>query len=133
MNTATSLLGSTNALLQRHVFSEYLRKWVFLSVIIGIAGGVGAIAFHLPIDVATDVFLGLLAYYAPPLTAGEAHGETVVTDEGRRWVLPLLVALGGLLSGLIVYTLAPEAEGGGADAAIDAFHQKGGRVRSRIP
>ena len=40
---------------------------------------------------------------------------------------------GGLISGLIVFTLAPEAEGHGTDAAIEAFHERGGRIRSRIP
>jgi CIC family chloride channel protein len=34
---------------------------------------------------------------------------------------------------LIVFTLAPEAEGHGTDAAIEAFHEKGGRIRGRIP
>jgi chloride channel protein, CIC family len=34
---------------------------------------------------------------------------------------------------LIVFTLAPEAEGHGTDAAIEAFHEKGGRIRTRIP
>src|SRR5690606_30469039 len=42
-----------------------------------------------------------------------------------------VLTLGGLLSGVIVFWLAPEAEGHGTDAAIDAFHHKGGRVRFR--
>jgi CIC family chloride channel protein len=48
-------------------------------------------------------------------------------------MLPLVTALGGLISGLIVFTFAPEAEGHGTDAAIDAIHHKGARVRARIP
>jgi CIC family chloride channel protein len=32
-----------------------------------------------------------------------------------------------------VYTFAPEAEGHGTDAAIDAFHNKRGEIRGRIP
>jgi Voltage gated chloride channel/TrkA-C domain len=47
--------------------------------------------------------------------------------------LPLVTTLGGLLSGLIVFGLAPEAEGHGTDAAIAAIHHNGGRVRARIP
>ena len=38
-----------------------------------------------------------------------------------------------LASGLLVYTFAPEAEGHGTDAAIDAFHNKRGEIRGRIP
>jgi len=41
--------------------------------------------------------------------------------------------LGGLLSGLLVYGLAPEAEGHGTDAAINAYHRLRGRIRRRVP
>jgi CIC family chloride channel protein len=41
--------------------------------------------------------------------------------------------LGGLISGVIVFTLAPEAEGHGTDAAIEAFHERAGKIRARIP
>ncbi len=40
---------------------------------------------------------------------------------------------GGGVSGWIVYTFAPEAEGHGTDAAIDAYHNQGGLIRGRIP
>jgi CIC family chloride channel protein len=38
-----------------------------------------------------------------------------------------------LLSGFLVYTLAPEAEGHGTDSAIAAYHFKGGEIRPRVP
>ena len=34
---------------------------------------------------------------------------------------------------ILVYTFAPEAEGHGTDAAVEAFHFKGGRVRPIVP
>jgi CIC family chloride channel protein len=43
-----------------------------------------------------------------------------------------VTTLGALLSGIIVFSLAPEAEGHGTDAAIGAFHQ-GKAIRARIP
>ena len=42
-------------------------------------------------------------------------------------------ALGGLISGLIVFNFAPEAEGHGTDAMIDSFHRKKGVIRRRVP
>lgn len=51
----------------------------------------------------------------------------------RPWLLFLLPAIGGLLSGFLVYTWAPEAEGHGTDAFIDAFHNKEGLIRPRVP
>ncbi|MGE3855535.1 MAG: chloride channel protein, partial [Dehalococcoidia bacterium] len=83
------------------------------------------------IDFSMEHLLGRLAGFTPPGPRGE--GETVFEAPLRPWALPLVAALGGLLSGVIVFTLAPEAEGHGTDAAIDAFHERGGRIRSRIP
>ncbi|MBU0513297.1 MAG: chloride channel protein [Proteobacteria bacterium] len=51
----------------------------------------------------------------------------------RPWLLFLVPALGGLLSGLLVYTFAPEAEGHGTDAMIEAFHRRAGIIRARVP
>jgi len=113
------------------ILADFLRKWVFLGVLIGVVAGLGAIVFFVAIDFATDILLGHLAGYDPPGPRGE--GATQVADMARPWVLPLVVGFGGLLSGLIVFSLAPEAEGHGTDAAIDAFHNKAGRIRSRIP
>ncbi len=45
----------------------------------------------------------------------------------------LIPALGGLISGLLVFSFAPEAEGHGTDAMIDSFHRKKGVIRRRVP
>ncbi|MBU4374521.1 MAG: chloride channel protein, partial [Euryarchaeota archaeon] len=42
-------------------------------------------------------------------------------------------AAGGLLAGIIIYTYAPEAEGHGTDAVIDAYNNKRGFIRKRVP
>jgi CIC family chloride channel protein len=116
---------------RQYVLGAYFRKWVVLGALIGIVAGLGAIAFYIAIDRSTWLFLGQLVGYEPPMPRGE--GETVVNQIARPWAIPLVTTLGGLISGLIVFTLAPEAEGHGTDAAIDAFHEKGGRIRPRIP
>ena len=40
--------------------------------------------------------------------------------------------MGGLISGLLVYTFAPEAEGHGTDTVVKAFHRTGGFIRARV-
>ena len=45
----------------------------------------------------------------------------------------LVPTIGGLISGLIVFSLAPEAEGHGTDALIRAFHRGAGQIRTRVP
>ncbi len=52
---------------------------------------------------------------------------------GRPWALLLIPTIGGLLSGLLVYSFAPEAEGHGTDAVIRAFHRDRGKIRRRVP
>ena len=113
------------------VLGDYLRKWVVLGVLIGVVAGLGAILFYEAIAQSTKLFLGDLAGLHPPLPRGE--GDTVVTHITRRWAIPLVLVLGGLISGVIVFTLAPEAEGHGTDAAIEAFHERGGKIRPIIP
>lgn len=109
----------------------YFQRWLLIGALIGVVAGVGAILFATAIALCTHWFLGDIAGFIPPNPAGE--GTTELTPIGRIWLLPAVTTLGGLLTGLIVFTLAPEAEGHGTDAAIEAFHEKGGRIRSRIP
>ncbi len=109
----------------------YFQRWLLIGALIGVVAGVGAILFAAAISLCTHWLLGGIAGYIPPSPAGE--GATVITAIQHRWLLPVVTTLGGLLTGLIVFTLAPEAEGHGTDAAIEAFHAKGGFIRPRVP
>ncbi len=109
----------------------YFQRWLVIGALIGVVAGVGAILFATAIALCTHLFLGGIVGFTPPNPAGE--GTTVLTPISRLWLLPVVTTLGGFLTGLIVFTLAPEAEGHGTDAAIEAFHEKGGRIRGRIP
>lgn len=112
---------------------RYLLKWLFISSSIGLVAGGGAIAFFLAIQFSTHFFLGGLVGYLPPDAAGEGTIRAMsLWAATRPWLLPVITSLGGLVSGIIVFTLAPEAEGHGTDAAIAAFHQ-GKPIRARIP
>jgi CIC family chloride channel protein len=118
--------------LRRRIRSaSYLRKWVILGAGIGVIGGLGAIIFYTALDVSSHFFLGVLAGYTPPTPAGE--GGAPITDALRPWAIPFIVALGGLLSGILVFRFAPEAEGHGTDAAIGAFHHNPRGIRARVP
>jgi CIC family chloride channel protein len=111
--------------------SEYLRKWVILGALIGLISGIGAVVFFDALELATRTFLGALAGLVPPAPLGE--GSAPITSAARPWVLPLVVGLGGLIAGIIVFRFAPEAEGHGTDAAIAAIHHNPRGIRSRIP
>jgi CIC family chloride channel protein len=103
------------------------------SVAIGVLAGLGAMGFFWLLELARFLLLDGLAGFRPGGPAGEAplfgHGDTPL----RPWALLLLPAAGGLVSGWLVSRFAPEAEGHGTDAAIDAYHHRQGKVRGRVP
>ncbi|MFQ5744463.1 MAG: chloride channel protein [Acidobacteriota bacterium] len=103
-----------------------------LCLLVGVCGGVAAVLFDGAVRLTQAGLLGGIAGYWPP-QAGVLHPTPVIPQGLQRWWLPLVTALGGLISGVIVYRWAPEAEGHGTDAAIAAYHQHGGTVRYRIP
>ncbi|HEB91277.1 MAG TPA: chloride channel protein, partial [Deltaproteobacteria bacterium] len=112
-----------------------LRKWLtsinprtiyFYSVLIGLLSGVGALVFNELLHLATDVTMHDWARIVIPQPHGEASHLSIPEAPPRRWVLFVLPVVGGLISGLLVRTFAPEAEGTGTDGYIDAFHNKAG-------
>ncbi len=124
-----SILAKTSVRIRQ---AGYLRKWLVLGVVIGVVAGLGAVAFTAALRWATDLFLGLAGGYTPPAPAGEGATLGSGSHLVRPWVLPLIVGLGGLISGILVFSLAPEAEGHGTDAAIAAVHHNPKGIRARV-
>lgn len=108
-------------------------KWALKFIVVGLIAGLGSIVFHYLCQLGIHFFLDLMAGYRPPQPMGEHRLLPPSNTEFNRWILLLLPAVGGIVSGWLVYTFAPEAEGHGTDAAIDAYHNKGGFIRGRVP
>jgi CIC family chloride channel protein len=107
-------------------------RLVFYCLLIGVFGAVAALVFDWAVNLTQAHLLERLGRYLPP-APGVLPSGNYVHQWTLNWWIPLSTTLGGLLSGIIVFSLAPEAEGHGTDAAVEAYHQKGGEVRSRIP
>ena len=105
-------------------------KWLALASVIGVIAGLGAVVFYEALSLSTHFFLGYLAGYKVPTPAGEGN-LAGSAHYARWWAVPLVVALGGLVAGPIVFSFAPEAEGHGTDAAIDAVHHNPRGIRLR--
>jgi H+/Cl- antiporter ClcA len=104
-------------------------RWILLSAIVGAVSGIGAILFDILFRFSQSMLLERVGRFGPPTTVlegGEAFGPE------QPWLLPVSLAVGGLLSGLLVYFFAPEAEGHGTDSVIRAFHHGLGKVRKRV-
>ena len=108
-------------------------KWFFLSAMIGIVAGLGAIAFQILSQLVLSVALNGIAGYAPHEPVGEFGFFGHVERDLVPWKLLAVMAGGGLVSGYLVFKFAPEAAGHGTDSAIEAFHQNRGIIRGRVP
>jgi chloride channel protein, CIC family len=101
------------------------------SAFLGVVGALGAQLFMLLLRACNYIFLFKLAGYFPPgIEAGHTLHQT--TGPHGLWIVPAVTTLGGLLSGILVYRFAPEAEGHGTDTAVEAFHRKEGLIRGRV-
>lgn len=112
----------------RHLFRRIfrirggIRDLLILSIIVGVvSGGVSLLFYYSLKFVSKTVIIDFLG-----LSPKSSH-------PGNWYYTPLVVAFGGLISGLLVYTFAPEAEGHGTDAVIGAFHRKSGYILVRGP
>ncbi len=110
--------------------ATYVRKWLVLGLLIGVIAGLGAVIFYEALVIATHFFLGTIAGYRIPTPAGEGF-RTASAHFARPWVVPIVVCIGALLGAVLVFAIAPDAEGHGTDAAIDAVHHNPRGIRLR--
>ena len=119
--------------------SDRMRRQVRLlgfAALVGIIAGLAGIGFYIATRFAEHYALGVLAgYYPQPHPLGEPSLAWLpkVTHPFHPWLLLVIPTLGGLVSGILVFTLAPEAEGHGTDAVIAAYHHRQGQIRPRVP
>lgn len=113
--------------------STHLGRLLALCVTLGVISGVGAIVFYWLMELVQWGTLERIAGYHPARPAHEPQLFGDIAGTLRPWALVAMPALGGLLSGWLVYRFAPEAAGHGSDAAIEAYHFRDGAVRGRVP
>jgi len=107
-----------------------------LAALVGIVAGLGAIGFYLATRIVEHFALGVAAgYYPEPRPGGESPLSWLPHPNHAFywWLLLFIPAIGGLVSGWIVFTFAPEAEGHGTDSVIAAYHYHQGQIRPRVP
>ncbi|MDH5403447.1 MAG: chloride channel protein [Candidatus Heimdallarchaeota archaeon] len=92
-------------------------KLIYLSIVIGVIGGLGAIILRNLIDLIRKVFFEI-PYHA---------------SNQSQLVTVLAPGLGGLFVGILIYYLADEARGHGVPEIIYAVNMKNGIMRSRVP
>ncbi|MFZ0922031.1 MAG: chloride channel protein [Candidatus Acidiferrales bacterium] len=81
---------------------------------------------------AQNVFLVWIAGYHPPGLPEEGGVLRQIIGPHGLWFVPIATTLGGLISGALVYGLAPETEGHGTDTVVKAVHWTGSVLRARV-
>jgi len=102
-------------------------KLIFLSILIGIIGGLGAALFYSGLSWTENLVLNNIAGFR------EGHGQSDLGGKIPLYFFFLVPALGGLIAGFITYTWAPETAGQGTDSMIASFHRTKGQIRTRVP
>ncbi|NPA94909.1 MAG: chloride channel protein [Thermodesulfobacteria bacterium] len=111
----------------------HLRRLLLLAVPTGIIAGLGSVFFFIALDFSRHIFLDYMAGYRPEGPGGEHPLFPPTSTPFIRWMLLVVPTLGGIISGWLIYTFAPEAEGHGTDAALESYHFKDAIIRARVP
>ncbi len=107
---------------------------ILCSALVGVVAGLGAASFFAALNYVEYHVLGGVVGYIQPDAGTEISGHEAVMPPAMNWWLVLLIpTIGGLLCGIIVYGLAPEAEGHGTDGMVGSFHRLRGEIRARVP
>ena len=101
--------------------------------VLGIAGALSAQLFVWMLHLCQRFLLGYIAGYQEPGLSGDGRPLQQIIGSHGLWLIPLATTLGGLLTGVLVFTFVPEAEGHGTDTVVEAFHRAGGVIRARVP
>lgn len=102
------------------------------TIILGIVGALGARLFNFLLNLIQKYSLEMFGGYVPPEPTSSGSAVSGVIGSHGLYFVPLVIIVGGIISGFLVYTWAPEAEGHGTDTVVKAFHQNDGKIRKRV-
>jgi CIC family chloride channel protein len=112
---------------------RFVGRTLWHMVLVGVTAGFIGAAFFAILEWLQQALLEDFVGYIPLRAHGESAAVSALehTSSTIPWLVFIIPAVGGLLSGL-VSRFVPEVAGGGADYAIDAFHHHGGFIRRRV-
>jgi chloride channel protein, CIC family len=132
-NSAFLLVFLARAITRRStLIGESQPRLLAESIFLGAVGALAAQLFMWTLKGCQQLFLVGIAGFHPPALPSEGGVLKQVIGPHGLWLIPIATTAGGLISGLLVYTMAPEAEGHGTDTVVKAFHRAGGFIRTRV-
>jgi len=109
-----------------------LGRMLIHAAAVGVAVGAVVCLFYAALELFEELCLERLAGYISLRAPGEIRERPEQAAPFRPWLLILLPALGAGLASWLGRRIAPECEGAGGNAMIDAFHQRRSSVRRRV-
>jgi CIC family chloride channel protein len=105
-------------------------RWLVLAMVIGVVAGLGAALLTWGVEAVGTFLHGDVVGFHAPGHGSEATGDWQLPE--RPWMLLLILPIAGLVVGVLVRMFAPEAEGHGTDAVIQAYHRGRAEIRKRV-
>ncbi|MCD6067685.1 MAG: eriC2 [Bacteroidetes bacterium] len=107
---------------------------IFLyAVIVGVLSGIVSMIFSWLLHVLEHFYNSFHTHRADEYFTFPEKINYIFRHPTSSLVVLLLPAFGGLMAGLIVYLYSRDSKGTGTDEMIDAFHNKEGKIDTRIP
>ena len=109
-----------------------LERWLLISTITSLTASLAIGLFYVLLRVVIAASAYIHGLPNPSSFLGVSDYSIVALESGNR--IAIVVTLLGFtaLASIIVYRFAPEAEGGGTDAVVEAYHHGAGRIRARV-
>ena len=101
------------------MLGPYIEKKILYGILIGVISGFAGVGFYYLVSlVARIVGTAMMSTY----TGWTPDLSLYAITATNRILILLILPIAALISGIIVYGLAPEAEGPGVDPTIEAYH-----------
>jgi len=112
-------------------------KYIFESLLVGVATGFVVVAFRYMIDAGTRGLMEGIGHhrFLSRLSDGAAFSEMFTRAallDPHRWVMVVLPAVGALLGYLLICRFSKLDHARGTDSAIKAYHQHGGYITGTV-
>ena len=105
----------------------------FYALITGIVSGLMAMVFTIVLE-KTEIFVNSLHQFQLSESKSFLYKFDFISGAPLLSVAVVLIpAFGGLICGLIIFYFCKEAEGTGTDEMINAFHNKEGKINTKVP
>ena len=108
-----------------------LERWLIISSVTSLAASLFIGIFYVALRAVITLSE---AIHGLPVEGLSSHSDysLIALMSGNKPAILVTLTLFTLIASFIVYRYAPEAEGGGTDAVVEAYHREGGRIRPRV-